>query len=150
MACELAVWLFGERVGTLALVEGRLRFWYLADWLSRADAIAVSPSLPLQSAPFDDQKCRPFFAGLLPEGRLRRLIARQFQVSGRNDFALLDRIGGECAGAVSLLPPGQPMRRSGSDVQWLRDEEVVALLDELPHRPMLAGKDGLRLSLAGA
>jgi serine/threonine-protein kinase HipA len=36
------------------------------------------------------------------------------------------------------------------DVQWLSDEEVVALLDELPHRPMLAGKQGLRLSLAGA
>ena len=36
------------------------------------------------------------------------------------------------------------------DVQWLSDEEVVAILDELPRRPMLAGKDGLRLSLAGA
>jgi serine/threonine-protein kinase HipA len=36
------------------------------------------------------------------------------------------------------------------DVQWLSDEEVVAMLDELPRRPMLAGKDGLRLSLAGA
>ncbi len=35
-------------------------------------------------------------------------------------------------------------------VQWLSDEEVVAILDELPRRPMLAGKDGLRLSLAGA
>jgi serine/threonine-protein kinase HipA len=32
----------------------------------------------------------------------------------------------------------------------LSDNEVVAILDELPHRPMLAGKDGLRLSLAGA
>ena len=36
------------------------------------------------------------------------------------------------------------------DVQWLSDDEVVAILDELPRRPMLAGKDGLRLSLAGA
>ena len=35
-------------------------------------------------------------------------------------------------------------------MQWLSDEEVVAILDELPRRPMLAGKDGLRLSLAGA
>ena len=35
-------------------------------------------------------------------------------------------------------------------MQWLSDEEDVDIQDELPRRPMLAGKDGLRLSLAGA
>ena len=35
-------------------------------------------------------------------------------------------------------------------IQSLSNEEVVAILNELPRRPMLAGKDGLRLSLAGA
>ena len=83
---------------------------------------------------------------------MRRLIAQQFQVSGQNDFALLDHIGGECAGAVTFLEPGQllPVPTRNDDLQWLNDEEVVAMLDELPRRPMLAGKDGLRLSLAGA
>lgn len=152
MAHELDVWLFTDRVGTLALVEGRLTFRYSPDWLSRSNAATLSASLPLQAEPFDDHMTRPFFAGLLPEGRMRRLIAQRFQISGQNDFALLDRMGGECAGAVTLLEPGQtlPAPTLGSDVQWLNDEEVVAILDELPHRPMLAGKDGLRLSLAGA
>ena len=152
MASELAVWLFADRVGTLALVEGRLNFRYTPAWLSRLNAVTLSSSLPLQTGPFDDHQTRPFFAGLLPEGQMRRLIARQFQVSSQNDFALLDRIGGECAGAVTFLEPGQalPAPSQGDEVQWLSDEEVVALLDELPHRPMLAGKDGLRLSLAGA
>ena len=152
MASELEVWLFADRVGTLALVEGRLTFRYTPAWLSRPKAVTLSSSLPLQTELFDDHKTRPFFAGLLPEGQMRRLIARQFQVSGQNDFALLDRIGGECAGAVTFLEPGQalPAPNQGDDVQWLSDEEVVAILDELPHRPMLAGKDGLRLSLAGA
>lgn len=36
------------------------------------------------------------------------------------------------------------------EIEWLTDADVLSLLDELPHRPMLAGKDGLRLSLAGA
>jgi serine/threonine-protein kinase HipA len=152
MAHELEVWLFDYRVGTLALVNGRLNFCYAPGWLSHKDAVALSASLPLQAEPFDDLKTRPFFAGLLPEGQMRRLIARQFQVSGQNDFALLDHIGGECAGAVTFRRPGQalpaPTRSDG--VQWLSDEEVVAILDELPRRPMLAGKDGLRLSLAGA
>lgn len=152
MAPELEVWLLANRVGTLALVQGRLRFRYAPGWLSRSNAVALSASLPLQAEPFDDRQTRPFFAGLLPEGQMRRLIAQQFQVSGHNDFALLDRIGGECAGAVTLLEPGQalPAPTQADDVQWLNDEEVVAILDELPHRPMLAGFDGLRLSLAGA
>lgn len=152
MAHELEVWLFTDRVGTLGLIEGRLSFRYSPDWLSRSDAVTLSSSLPLQAEPFDDHRTRPFFAGLLPEGQLRRLIAQQFQVSSQNDFALLDHIGGECAGAVTLLAPGQALSspEPGNDVQWLSEEEIVAILDELPHRPMLAGKDGLRLSLAGA
>jgi serine/threonine-protein kinase HipA len=152
MAHELEVWLFANRVGTLALVDGRLTFYYASGWLAQSDAVALSASLPLQPEPFDDRKTRPFFAGLLPEGQMRRLIAQQFQVSGQNDFALLHNIGGECAGAVTFLAPGQalPVPTRDDDVQWLSDEEVVAILDELPRRPMLAGKDGLRLSLAGA
>ena len=152
MAHELAVWLFDDRVGTLSLVAGRLNFCYAPAWLSHRDAVALSVSLPLQPEPFDDRKTRPFFAGLLPEGQMRRLIAQQFQVSGQNDFALLDHIGGECAGAVTFLAPGQalPAPTRNDDVQWLGDEEILAILDELPNRPMLAGKDGLRLSLAGA
>lgn len=152
MAHELEVWLFADRVGTLALVDGQLNYCYASDWLSHKDAVALSTSLPLQAEPFDDRKTRPFFAGLLPEGQMRRLIAQQFQVSVQNDFALLDHIGGECAGAVTFLEPRQalPVPTRSDDVQWLSDVEVVAILDELPHRPMLAGKDGLRLSLAGA
>ncbi len=152
MTHELEVWLFADRVGTLALVEGRLNFRYTPDWLTRPDAAALSCSLPLQAESFDDHAARPFFAGLLPEGNMRRLIAQQLQVSRQNDFALLDRIGGECAGAVTFLEPGQPLPRpaAAGEVEWLTDEDVLALLDELPRRPMLAGKDGLRLSLAGA
>ena len=152
MAHELEVWLFADRAGTLALVDGRLSFCYAPGWLSLPNAVALSASLPLQGEPFDDHRARPFFAGLLPEGQMRRLIAQQFQVSGQNDFALLGHIGGECAGAVTFLAPGQalPAPNHGDDVQWLSDKEVVAVLDELPRRPMLAGRDGLRLSLAGA
>ena len=149
---ELEVWLFERRMGSLSLVHGRLSFVYAPDWLAEPNASALSQSLPLQAEPFDDHQTRPFFAGLLPEGQMRRLIAQQFQVSGQNDFALLDHIGGECAGAVTFLEPGQDLPQSAAvgDVEWLSDEALLALLDELPRRPMLAGDDGLRLSLAGA
>lgn len=152
MAHKLDVWLFTEHVGTLGLVNGRLGFAYAPEWLQRPNAMPLSCSLPLQTEPFDDHIARPFFAGLLPEGKMRQLIAQQLHVSGQNEFALLDHLGGECAGAVTFLEQGTalPQFPQGDDVQWLTDEELVGLLDELPHRPMLAGKDGLRLSLAGA
>ena len=151
MANELHVWLQADLVGTLTMAAGKLRFAYHPAWLARPTAVALSNSLPLRGESFDDQECRPFFAGLLPEGRLRQQIARQSQVSAQNDFALLDVLGGECAGAITFLPAGQkPPTSDQGSVEWLDDERLMRLLDELPYRPMLAGVDGMRLSLAGA
>ncbi|MEK0433989.1 MAG: hypothetical protein RL369_38, partial [Pseudomonadota bacterium] len=75
MTRELGVWLFSEQVGILSLIDGRLNFRYIPDWLTRLDTVPLSNSLPLQVESFDDRQTRPFFAGLLPEGRLRRMIA---------------------------------------------------------------------------
>ena len=151
MAHDLGVWLFDQPVGTLSLLGGRLRFQYGEDWLAQPLAVGLSRSLPLRPEPFDDSECRGFFAGLLPEGQLRRLIARQYQVSSQNDLALLDAIGGECAGAITFVPAGHSMiAADDAGVEWLDEHQLLALLDELPSRPMLAGRDGVRLSLAGA
>ncbi|MCX7258251.1 MAG: type II toxin-antitoxin system HipA family toxin [Polaromonas sp.] len=152
MARELAVWLFGRPVGTLAQIDGHLGFSYAPDWLARADSVALSQSLPLQSERFDDRATRPFFAGLLPEGDKRKLIAQALHVSRQNDFGLLGGIGGECAGAVTLLEPGQMPQTSATldAVRWLEPADVLQLLDDMPRRPMLAGEQDMRLSLAGA
>ncbi|MFA9202964.1 MAG: type II toxin-antitoxin system HipA family toxin [Flavobacteriales bacterium] len=162
MTHQLKVWLFDQPVGRLFLSNGRLHFAYLPEWLAQPQATPVSMSLPLQSDSFDDQQARPFFAGLLPEGQLRSVIARQLQVSSQNEFALLDQLGGECAGAVSLTAwestSIQQLDLSikrlditpDSAVQWLSDDDLVGILDQLPSRPMLVGQAGLRLSLAGA
>jgi serine/threonine-protein kinase HipA len=153
-APSLHVWLLGEHIGQLSRMRGQLIFQYSKPWLSRPDATALSHSLPLREAAFTDGAVKSYFAGLLPEGQLRQMISQQMHVSVRNEFALLEKIGGECAGAVSLLPEGKtpPAQDVGieSTPQWLSDAQFIRILSELPHRPMLAGKDGLRLSLAGA
>lgn len=151
-AKTLEVWLSGVHVGTLSQVQGRLGFSYAAAWLAGGQAAALSQSLPLGEQPFDDGATRPFFAGLLPEGGKRQLIAQTLQVSRQNDFALLDSLGGECAGAVMLLEPGDtpPAPDAHRAMRWLDAPQLLAVLDELPLRPMLAGDEGLRLSLAGA
>jgi serine/threonine-protein kinase HipA len=147
MARHLEVWLLGAHVGTLSQIDGRLRFAYAPD-----ASTPVSQSLPIRAEPFDDRASRPFFAGLLPEGGKRRQIAKTLQVSTQNDYALLDSLGGECAGAVTLLEPGlEPSAPDAPhDVRWLDPAQLLQVLIEMPLRPMRAGDDGMRLSLAGA
>ena len=147
MARHLEVWLLGAHVGTLSQVEGRLGFAYVP-----GATTPLSQSLPIRPEPFDDRAARPFFAGLLPEGGKRKQIARTLQISTQNDYALLDSLGGECAGAVTLLDAGQwpPPPDAPREVRWLDHAQLLQVLDEMPLRPMRAGEDGLRLSLAGA
>ena len=103
MVRELNVWFFGKCAGVLAQDEGYLSFRYLPEWLESKNAKPLSQSLPLRTGSFDDKIAKPFFAGLLPEGDKRAAVANILKVSSKNDFALLDGIGGECAGALILL-----------------------------------------------
>lgn len=62
---------------------------------------------------------------------------------------MLEQIGGECAGAISFLP-----EEDVPDEEWsywrLTDQELARILRGLPRRPLVAGEEGVRLSLAGA
>jgi serine/threonine-protein kinase HipA len=149
----LSVWWDGVVVGTLRVNQhGQMRFTYASGWLADASRPAISFSLPKQEQPFTHRQCRPFFAGLLPEEAQREMIAEALGISQGNDFAFLEALGGDVAGALSLWPEGEapPAPEPTGTPQPLSDEELVDVLDTLPKRPLLAGREGLRLSLAGA
>lgn len=149
MSDALTVYLGTEKVGRLWLGEGRrFSFQYDKNWLACDHAVPLSIALPLRPEVYPDDTARPFFANLLPESELRKVIARRLGLSEGNDFALLEAIGGECAGAVTLLPEGTQLSNAG-EYRQLSDDELNALIRELPKRPMLAGDAGIRLSLAG-
>ena len=149
----LSIYLNSAFVGQLWLdEERRFVFQYNGTWLSDPDAIPLSLSLPLQAEAFDSpvgkSKARAFFSNLLPEAELRSNIAKRLGLSEKNDFALLEAVGGECAGAVTILPDGVEL--SGRvDYRELDDDALNSLIKDLPRRPMLAGEQGIRLSLAG-
>jgi len=147
---RLTVYLNGITVGTLEQNDsGLLEFRYGAEWLGRLDAVPLSRSLPLQAAAFRGKHARAFFAGILPDEGPRKQVAAILGISERNDFAMLERIGGECAGAVSLLPQGMPFPAAGGTHE-IKGAELRGIIAELHRRPLMAGKDGVRLSLAGA
>jgi serine/threonine-protein kinase HipA len=151
MARTLDVYLQTDLVGHLTQDnDGEMSFQYAESWLQRAGAVPLSHSLPLRPERFRRKECRGFFAGILPEESKREMIARNLGISARNDYAMLERIGGECAGAVTFLPHGEPMPDRNYGYRHLSEEELDAILKELPRRPLLAGEQGIRLSLAGA
>lgn len=153
MTKSLNIWWADEIVGALTIDRyGEMGFTYAPEWIANAGKPALSFSLPKREDPFNRRECRPFFEGLLPEESQRIAVAGALGVSQGNEFKLLTELGGEVAGALTLWSEGETPPAPTALVQNepLSEAELVELLDELPARPFLAGREGLRLSLAGA
>ena len=154
MTDTLTVWWGDDIVGSLRIDRhGDTSFCYAETWLIKPSPRAISISLPLRAEPFSRRESRPFFEGLLPEESQRSAIARALGLSVGNDFRLLEALGGEVAGALSLWPKGERPAAEAPSIEPakpLDDDALCVILNRLPTRPMLAGETGLRLSLAGA
>lgn len=150
MARTLDVYLRDDLVGHLVQDDGgQMLFGYTENWLNKPGATPLSQSLPLRKERFKGNECRAYFAGVLPEESKRESIARNLGISARNDYAMLEQIGGECAGAVTFIPTSEALPAPNYGYRKLSESELAAILRELPKRPLLAGDDGIRLSLAG-
>src|SRR3546814_17942903 len=101
-----------------------MHFTYAADWLADPMATPLSHALPKQAESFGDALCKAVFGGLLPEEGQRTAIARALGVSPDNPFRLLAALGGDVAGALAFLPPGDhPPKAVTGDPEPLRSEE---------------------------
>ncbi len=148
---SLLVYFNETLMGKLWLEENRTyHFRYDHEWLRAPHSIPLSVSLPLQDEPIAGDAVRFFFANILPEGSVRDRVAAKLGLSTKNIFGLLRELGGDCAGAISLHPEGTlpPDRQAG--YPNLSTRELKKIVAGLPRRPLLAGEEGLRLSLAGA
>jgi serine/threonine-protein kinase HipA len=151
MPRSLDVYLQSDLVGHLVQdTSGQMRFQYEEHWLATPGATPLSQSLPLRRERFSQKECRGYFGGVLPEGSNREIAARNLGISARNDCAMLEEIGGECAGAVTFVPTGDRLPENRNSRRTLSSSELAAVLRELRKRPLLAGQDGVRQSLAGA
>ncbi len=163
---RLLVRQFGQIVGTLESTPDRgVVFRYDPGFLTESGARALSLSLPLREATYSQAAAMPFFAGLLPDGELRRRVADHLHVSENSTLKLLDALGGECAGTVSISgweveeegqrePDGKVQRTrddaADGDYRELSRDELASIVLESQRRPLLTPRDGARLSLAGA
>lgn len=148
MARSLEAWCSDEHAGTLTDAATGLAFTYTEQWLAAGRA-PISQCLPLDGS-FGEPDVDAFFGGLLPEAARREQLARLLGVSETGTFSLLEALGGDMAGALSLYPPGVLPTPIGGDVEWLDEAQLEQVIEELPQRPMHADEDGeYRLSLAG-
>ncbi len=144
---ELVAYLASRRTGRLIRKDnGNLQFRYDDGY----DGPPLSLSMPVQRDAHPHAVCRAVFGGLLPEGDGREALARVLGVSPGNDYGLIAEVGGDCAGAITLLAPDVEID-AAPRVRALDDEELDAILRALPQRPLgAAPTEGVRLSLAGA
>ena len=145
----LNVWFQDTQVGYVwRNDQGRIGFCYAESWLNQ-HPWAISQSLPLQQDAFTPEEgiAHVFFANLLPEGGFREQIVRELKISD-NDFALLQAIGGECAGALSLWHPDHTPQIEAAYHQ-LSPEDLARLVAQRSLKPLSHTEQRSRLSLAG-
>lgn len=142
----LGVWLSEVPVGTIRLNSSgessydRTSFVFLESYREMAQA------RPVLGQHFEDDLSKrwhsrmrlpPFFSNLLPEGRLRDLVAARAGVSAEREFFLLAHVGEDLPGAVIVRPIESP----------LEPELLPPMADD--EEPSRGDEDALRFSLAG-
>jgi len=147
----LNVWHEQRLVGQLwRNTTGAIGFRYDPEWIA-GGSFAVSRSLPLAVREFASEEgtAQHWFANLLPEGAVREHIVRDLKLPN-TDFDLLRAIGGECAGALSILP----VDRQPSGQRQYRPLTEKDLADLAARRGQFyaiwPADERPRLSLAGA
>lgn len=126
---------------------------YLPQWAAREDGFDLCPALPrAQLVHRDGATFRPvqwYFDNLLPEEKLRELIAADAKLRNHEDaFALLEYLGAESAGSLTLLPDGEEPQAKPS-LKPLPYDELSKRIQGLP-RSTLTKEAPKRMSLAGA
>ncbi|MBQ0052145.1 MAG: type II toxin-antitoxin system HipA family toxin [Treponema sp.] len=153
----ITVYFGSKKVGSLFSTDNRgVVFQYSAEYVASKDAVALSLSLPLRNEEFSQKECMPFFAGLLPEEDSRKRIADYLHISETSTLKLLEALGGECAGLITITNEENPeldkriYEFNSENYEELSDDRIAEYIRKMPERPLIKADEKLRLSLAGA
>lgn len=88
--------------GTIYENDGGYYFQYDENYISRPDASAVSPTLPLSDQVYHSNTLFAFFDGLIPEGWLLHIAEKNWKINYTDRMGLLLTCCNDCIGAVSI------------------------------------------------
>lgn len=156
---KLNIFFGNKKAGSLESTENRgVIFIYDEKYLNDKTSVPLSASLPLQREEFPQKQCIPFFSGLLPEEDSRKKIADYLHISETSTLKLLEALGGECAGVISILSEDEDdlfsketsYKLDSKNYEPLDDNRLLEFIEKMNTRPLIKADDKLRLSLAGA
>ena len=90
--------------GILTEDEEGYHFVYDSLYLSRKDARALSPTMPLTHIPYEKEIMFPVFDGLIPEGWLLDIASSSWKIDPRDRMSLLIACCRDCIGNISVKP----------------------------------------------
>ncbi|MEL7498752.1 MAG: type II toxin-antitoxin system HipA family toxin [Planctomycetota bacterium] len=149
---DLHVYFENELVGQIAINdEAKLRFAYAKSWLENKKSFPISVSIPLVERVIDGGVSNNFFVNLLPEERIRKRTCEKLGISEGNNYELLRRIGGDCAGALTIVEEGKQPPKSRNVYKQITKEQLAGWSkgDQYAFAEV-TGDEDVRLSLAGA
>jgi serine/threonine-protein kinase HipA len=123
-------------------------FLYDPRWRATPEAFPVSLSMPMEQAEHPTETLLPWLMNLLPEGDPLRTVGSVLGKAPEDVLALLERIGADTAGALSV---GAPRDRERAGYRQVKNQDDLAkIIDGLPAKPFLVDEQGVSMSLAGA
>ena len=138
----LAVCLHNKRIGILRRVRNGARFSYTADVASRMQGTPLLSTLfPVCESEYDAATTAIWFQGLLPEDARLDQVRRFYDIEGGDYIDVLECIGWECAGAVSVMSEAEWQDRRKSekgqevDYQLVTATSLAERLAALPSYP---------------
>jgi serine/threonine-protein kinase HipA len=144
---NLPVYFEQRLVGAVDVDKSGPGFTYDPDWVALRGAFPISITMPLKSERIASDIFLPWSANLLPESEQLRTLGQLLGMARSDVIGLLSAIGGDTAGALSIGQPGRT-----ATVQWRplgKPDELERLIEGLPNKPLLAGEEGVSMSLAG-
>ena len=103
---QAAIYVQDVFCGILREDEEGFHFRYEADYMSRPDALSVSPTMPLTADPYEKEMMFPVFDGLIPEGWLLDIASQSWKIDPRDRMGLLLTCCKDCIGDISVKPMG--------------------------------------------
>lgn len=146
-----------QKLGSVIYQSNRLSFRYAPSWQKSPGAFPISVSMPLALNEHPHETIEAYLWGLLPDNKtVLDQWGKQFQVSSRNVFRLLEHVGEDCAGAIQFIPGARENELLElpytEQVTWLTEDELSERMQLVlqNHGIQRVATDQGQFSLAGA
>lgn len=96
------VYMYDKIAGILIEDDEGFHFKYEGQYLDSENAEPISLTIPLKMETFSSKILFPFFDGLIPEGWLLDIAAKNWKLDVRDRMSILSATCMDCIGAVSI------------------------------------------------